>query len=89
MASSPTSVSKQPWPPQWQARPLGVDHHVADLAGIAPDPGHGLAADDDPAAETDLAGEIDQVLDVGGHPAYVLRQSAEVRVVADVDRHAG
>ena len=63
-ASSPISVSQQPYGAASARRAGGVDRHMSDLAGDSPStPVSGCAVDDDAAADADLAGEEDDVVD--------------------------
>src|SRR5437773_5489035 len=64
------------------ARPAaGVDREVADLAAIAGDARKGLAIDDEPPADADLAGHEQDVVDSGADTTARLGQRAEVRLV--------
>ena len=64
-----------------------VDRHVADLAAVAGRAGQRLAVDDQPAADADLAGDEQDVVDADRRAAPVLGQGAKVRLVGDQDRH--
>src|SRR6266542_1259030 len=47
-----------------------VEHHVAELAGQARVPSKRDAVGNDPAADSDLAGDVDDVVAVPGGSAY-------------------
>ena len=81
-------VSQQPTAPQRQVAPAGFDRDVADLAAVAGRAGHRPAIDDQPAADADLARDVQHVVIADGGPAAVLGQSPEVRLVGDRDRDA-
>jgi hypothetical protein len=69
-------------------RPGGVDAHVPHLAGPARTPGHDTPAQDGGAADADLAGQVDEVLQRAGPPGCPLRHraSGEIGLVAEDDR---
>src|SRR6266542_71837 len=66
-----------------------VEHHVAELAGQARVPAKRDAVGDDPAADSDLAGDVDDVVAVPGGSAYVLGERPQVRVVAQMHAQLG
>src|SRR6185369_13925182 len=66
--------------------PVRVDRHVADLAAVAGDTREGAAADDDPATDTDLARDVQNVVDAPGGAPADLGQGPEVGVVGDLER---
>jgi hypothetical protein len=76
----PAAAAPAPAPPA-----LGVDRHVADLAGVPPGALQRAPAEDD-AADAHRAGQVDHVGDPGRRAPQVLGERTEVGVVADRDR---
>jgi len=71
------------------ARAVRLHGDVADLAGEAPDPAEQLAADDDAAADPDLARHVDEVPQVAVASEPELAQGGQVGLVVGHHRDAG
>lgn len=87
MTSVPISVSQQPRAPQRHSPAPRVDDHVADLARVAALPRHRPPAAEQAAADPHVGRDVDEVVVAAGRSAGVLAERAQVRVVADGDRH--
>jgi hypothetical protein len=59
---------------------------VTDLAGVSARAHHRRAADDDATADSDITGQVDEVVHRPADATGVLCQSAELGIVADVNR---
>ena len=70
MACAPTSVSQQPRLPQWHGLPARVEAQVPDLAGVAARALQPVAAGDDAGTDTDVAGDVDEVVDADAAPRW-------------------
>src|SRR5262249_58493171 len=74
--------------PAAAAAAAGVDDHVAELAAVPALTAEEPPADDDPAADADVAVQVDQVLAADPDAALVLGQRAEIGVVGHGHRQA-
>ena len=65
---------------------LRVEAQVPDLAGVASRSLQPVAAGDHAGTDADVAGDVDEVVDVHGHSAAVLGEGTEVGVVGQRHR---
>ena len=79
---APTSVSQQPRRPHRHRRPAGLTVMCPISPRVPAGAGQRPPAEDEPAADADLAGQVDRVRGAGGDPAQVLGDHAEVALVA-------
>ncbi len=66
-------------------QPIGIDQRVPRLTGVPGGSAQGPPVHDDPGADPELAGDVDQIADAGAQPATMLRQRSEVGIVGRED----